>query len=159
MAKYSLSIITDPAVPGAQGVRITWNGPGTAPFGMKIRIENSDASETNCYGGWLAVTPSPIPPAIKGTLPAPGGTWLGWGSMNPANVVGGYREISFNLANGPALLYPSYGVQDANSKYVWSAYTLITLSADASTATASTNLNGDVTNLTISVIGGSGGPE
>lgn len=155
MAKYQLSTYTNPAVPGAVGIKITWIGPGAAPVGMKVKITNSDTSGKDWYGAWVLSTPAPPTP-----LPPPGGTWQGWASMNPGIVVQSSAEVGINLANGPAYMFPTYGQPATGEQQATNYfYSVETISADKATSVASGQSGADVTNMVITVLGGGGDPE
>jgi hypothetical protein len=144
MANYKITMITNPGVPGAQGAMITWTGEGAPKPGMQVKISNNDASGQNWYGSW--VENSPLTPP-----------WTGWRGMNPAGVVAQSLTTPINLANGPVYVFPTYGTQVGVSG-VWSTYPVVTPSADGTSAVASGQLSGSVSNITIQVIGGGGDP-
>jgi hypothetical protein len=150
MAKYSLEVYTNSILPNAQGVKITWTDTTTAaPVGMKVKIENSDAVPgTNKYGGWVASTPK-----APAALPPP---VTGWTSMNPNGDVVSSKEVSINLANGPAYIFPTYQIGAGDWKY-YPTISIATSPDDPPSAVADGQLRG-ATGITISVLGGGGGP-
>lgn len=146
MANYKITMFTNPGAPGAQGAMITWVGAGAPPIGMQVQISNNDASGQNWYGAW--VENSPLTPPWGG----------GWRGMNPGAVVAQSLQMPINLASGPVYVFPTYGTQ-VGAPTSWKTYPVVTPSPDGTSAVASGQLSGSVSNLTITVMGGGGDPS
>jgi hypothetical protein len=128
----------------AQGILITWTGPGAPPPGMKVQIMAQVQPGMHWFGAYVANSP----------LPGSGGEWRGWTAANPAMNTNQMFQVPINLSAGPVAVYPTYGVVGVPTSHY---YTDQQIAPDKTNSVFTIPIAGDVSNITIQVIGGGGG--